>query len=209
MVRSNGKTEDVQRYISMGVNVDWQDPNPPDCHKNMTALHWAAYHGNVAVVELLLSLNANPNLTDHVRVPPPTRARRALSRSRSPRPLARERESAPDARGPRAFRVARSSRRARGAEARVREREPPPPALSRPRSLLTMSRARASRVQFERTPLFCVCGGHLDVVRALLNAGADKTIADEHGQSIIDSVCTWQDDINNKHNKDAIVALLR
>ena len=65
-----------------------------------------------------------------------------------------------------------------------------------------MSRARASRVQNGSTPL-CVaaCYGHLDVVRALLNAGADKTIADNDGKKPIDYA--------RKHNKDAIVALLR
>ena len=69
-----------------------------------------------------------------------------------------------------------------------------------------MSRARASRVQNGSTPL-CVaaCYGHLDVVRALLNAGADKTIANKWGQKPIDVVCKY---CTNQH-KDAIVALLR
>ena len=69
-----------------------------------------------------------------------------------------------------------------------------------------MSRARASRVQAGETPLrlaaFC---GHLDVVRALLNAGADKTIANNDGKKPIDVVCMY----DNKQHKDAIVALLR
>ena len=105
------------------------------------------------------------------------------------------------------FRVARSSRRARGAEARVREREPPPPRASRPLSLLTMSRARASRVQSGGTALHVAAEyGHLDVVRALLNAGADKTIADNNGKEPIDVVC-WG--YGNEQHKDAIVALLR
>ena len=44
------------------------------------------------------------------------------------------------------------------------------------------------------------------MVRALLNAGADKTIANMHGGSKpIDVVCEWGD---NKQHKDAIVALL-
>ena len=70
-----------------------------------------------------------------------------------------------------------------------------------------MSRARASRVQGGRTPLFQAAnGGHLDVVRALLNAGADKTIADNRGNKPIDRVCG---NTSNKQHKDAIVALLR
>ena len=69
-----------------------------------------------------------------------------------------------------------------------------------------MSRARASRVQYGYTPLNrAACFGHLDVVRALLNAGADKTIADNDGYKPIDIVCIG----GNKQHKDAIVALLR
>ena len=65
-----------------------------------------------------------------------------------------------------------------------------------------MSRARASRVQFGTTPLCRAAGnGHLDVVRALLNAGADKTIATNDGKKPIDAAYG--------SNKDAIVALLR
>ena len=68
-----------------------------------------------------------------------------------------------------------------------------------------MSRARASRVQAGRTPLYEAADwGHLDVVRALLNAGADKTIA-SGGEKPIDVVCGG----GNKQHKDAIVALLR
>ena len=68
-----------------------------------------------------------------------------------------------------------------------------------------MSRARASRVQNGTTPLYEAARyGHLDVVRALLNAGADKTIADNSGKPI-DQVCGG----GNKRHKDAIVALLR
>ena len=69
-----------------------------------------------------------------------------------------------------------------------------------------MSRARASRVQHGHTPLLLAAGyGQLDVVRALLNAGADKTIADNDGEKPIDVVCKFGD----KQHKDAIVALLR
>ena len=80
-----------------------------------------------------------------------------------------------------------------------------------------MSRARASRVQGGNNPLFKAAngghqpaatrGGHLDVVRALLNAGADKTIANKYGKKPIDYVCRWSG--ANKQHKDAIVALLR
>ena len=70
-----------------------------------------------------------------------------------------------------------------------------------------MSRARASRVQDGRTPLYwAALYGQLDVVRALLNAGADKTIANKWGNKPIDVVCLGTD---NKQHKDAIVALLR
>ena len=69
-----------------------------------------------------------------------------------------------------------------------------------------MSRARASRVQSGGTALHqAVFYGELDVVRALLNAGADKTIADKWGTKPIDVVCVN----GNKQHKDAIVALLR
>ena len=69
-----------------------------------------------------------------------------------------------------------------------------------------MSRARASRVQTGYTPLHKAAReGHLDVVRALLNAGADKTIANNRGKKPIDVVCY----VGNKQHKAAIVALLR
>ena len=70
-----------------------------------------------------------------------------------------------------------------------------------------MSRARASRVQHGSTPLWlAVYRGQLDVVRALLNAGADKTIAENiGGKKPIHFVCEG----GNKQHKDAIVALLR
>ena len=69
-----------------------------------------------------------------------------------------------------------------------------------------MSRARASRVQSGNTPLYLAAlMGHLDVVRALLNAGADKTIANKCGYKPIDVVCV---NCGQRH-KDAIVALLR
>ena len=72
-----------------------------------------------------------------------------------------------------------------------------------------MSRARASRVQGGSTPLLCAARrGHLDVVRALLNAGADKTIANNNGRKPIDVVCD-NPFSDNKQHKDAIVALLR
>ena len=70
-----------------------------------------------------------------------------------------------------------------------------------------MSRARASRVQDGWTPLYVAAReGQLDVVRALLNAGADKTIASNDGKKPIDVVCSGT---GNEQHKDAIVALLR
>ena len=56
------------------------------------------------------------------------------------------------------------------------------------------------------TPLCAAaCFGRLDVVSALLNAGADKTIANNDFEKPIDIVC-W---LGNEQHKDAIVALLR
>ena len=72
-----------------------------------------------------------------------------------------------------------------------------------------MSRARASRVQGGGTALHtAVFYGELDVVRALLNAGADKTIANKDGEKPIDRVCKGYCPGREQH-KDAIVALLR
>ena len=71
-----------------------------------------------------------------------------------------------------------------------------------------MSRARASRVQHGDTPLYVAArDGHLYVVRALLNAGADKTIARNDGKKPIDVVC--DNPKASQQHKDAIVALLR
>ena len=49
--------------------------------------------------------------------------------------------------------------------------------------------------------------GQLDVVRALLNAGADKTIANNCGHKPIDVVC--ESGSAKKQHKAAIAALLR
>ena len=170
---------------------------PARAQDNKTALWIAARYGRVAVAELLLAAGAQINHRDIVRVPPPPRASRSLPLSPSPPPRARERER------PRRSRAARVSGRAiLSASARRRgasPREPPPPRASRPLSLLTMSRARASRVQWGTALYRAAKHGHLDVVRALLNAGADKTIANKSGdRKPIDVAC-----------KDAIVALLR
>ena len=136
------------------------------------------------------------------------RASRSLPLSPSPAP-SRERERAPPTLEGRARFGSRDPLGERAAPRRESERENlPPPRASRPLSLLTMSRARASRVQYGRTPLWRAAGnGHLDMVRALLNAGADKTIANNSGYKPIDVVCTWE--AANKQHKDAIVALLR
>ena len=61
-------------------------------------------------------------------------------------------------------------------------------------------------MQIGRTPLYgAAFSGHLDVVRALLNAGADKTIATIYGKKPIDVVCKYG---RNEQHKAAIVALL-
>merc|ERR1719453_2840128 len=53
----DGKTEDVRRYIDMGVDVDGDES-----WDNWTALHMAARRGHVAVVELLLAAGAQVDL---------------------------------------------------------------------------------------------------------------------------------------------------
>ena len=125
--------------------------------------------------------------------------------SPSPAP-SRERERAPPTLEGRARFGSRDPLGERAAPRRESERGNLPPRASRPLSLLTMSRARASRVQHGFTPLWYAAHyGRLDVVRALLNAGADKTIADINGKKPIGVVC----DGGNEQHKDAIVALLR
>ena len=135
------------------------------------------------------------------------RARVALSPALALPAPSRERERAPPTLEGRARFGSRDPLGERAAPRRESERENlPPPRASRPLSLLTMSRARASRVQSGITPLRTAAAhGHLDVVRALLNAGADKTIANNRGEKPIDVVCYN----SNKQHKDAIVALLR
>ena len=63
------------------------------------------------------------------------------------------------------------------------------------------------RASAARGAPFVVCSAGLgNVVRALLNAGADKTIAANNGYKPIDFVCIGT---GNKQHKNAIVALLR
>ena len=135
------------------------------------------------------------------------RARVALSPALALPAPSRERERAPPTLEGRARFGSRDPLGERAAPRRESERENLPTRASRPLSLLTMSRARASRVQAGWTPLNkAAYDGHLDVVRALLNAGADKTIAHKYGsKKPIDVVC----DASNEQHKDAIVALLR
>ena len=152
----DGKTRTPSVYISMGVDGDAS-----------TALY-GSRPGHVAIAELLIAANAQINQRGYVRAPPPPRARRALSRSPSP---SRERESA---RRPRAARVSGrailSAARGRGA---VRERTPPPPPrASRPP--LCRRGPRAARAERDDPAVRGGRHGHPDVVRALLNAGADK-----------------------------------
>ena len=128
--------------------------------------------------------------------PPCAAAARRAPRASSPRaraepcPLAPRESAPPDARGPRAFRVARSSRRARGRGASPRENLPPP--RFRTRSLADdVARARVARADGV-TPLSRAAQhGHLDVVCALLNAALVKTIANKWGQKPIDVVCKY------------------
>merc|ERR1719453_2410871 len=61
----DGKTEDVRRYIDMGVDVDGDES-----WDNWTALHMAARRGHVAVVDLLLNGGADKTIADrHGRKP--------------------------------------------------------------------------------------------------------------------------------------------
>ena len=76
-------------------------------------------------------------------------------------------------------------------------------ARSRPRN----SRASRCHAQNGATPLWkAACYGHLDCVRLLVEAGANKNIVDNNGRKPIDIVC---EATSNKANKGAIEALLR
>ena len=109
------------------------------------------------------------------------------------------RESAVDARGPRASRAARSSRRA------TSERELPPPLSFRAARVVDDFGARG--VQDGWTPLhFAAKYGQLEVVQLLLRHGADKELKDCNGKKPVDLVCDWTSD---KQHEAAITALLR
>jgi len=55
------ETESCLDYLAMGVPVDWM-PAPSDGNNNKACkwsmLDWAAYHGNVDIVESLIAQNA-------------------------------------------------------------------------------------------------------------------------------------------------------
>ena len=166
----------------------------------------AAFGGHVAAAELLIAAGADVNLADNVRRAAARSCRaRALSLSPhlslSPPPLSRERERerAVDARGPRASRAARSSRRA------TSERELPPPPLSF-RAARVADDFGARGVQDGWTPLHCAAGcGRLEVVQLLLRHRADKELKDNYGKKPVDIVYRG----GNEQHKAAITALLR
>ena len=114
----------------------------------MTALIWAANRGRVAVVELLLAAGAQINHRDRVRVPPPPRARRALSRSRPPAP-SRARERAPPKLEGRARFGSRDPLGERAAPRRESEREKPPPRFTPALFADDVARARVARAGWD------------------------------------------------------------
>ena len=168
-----------------------------------TPLIWAAANGHVAVAEMLIAAGAEVNLGGNVRRAAARSCRaRALSLAPSlslvPLSLARERESAVDARGPRASRAARSSRRA------TSERELPAPLSFR--AARVADDFGACGVQNGSTPLHFAAGnGHLEVVQLLLRHRADKELKNNFGEKPVDRVC----ERGNKQHKAAITALLR
>ena len=161
----------------------------------------AAYRGHVAVAEMLIAAGADLNLATNVRRAAARSCRaRALSLallSLSPLSLSRERESAVDARGPRASRAARSSRRA------TSERELPAPLSFR--AARVADDFGACGVQYGNAPLIhAALYGHLEVVQLLLRHRADKELKDKDGWKPVDRVCC-----DNEQHKAAITALLR
>ena len=170
-----------------------------------TPLIYAIQGEQGAVVEMLIAAGADVNLADNVRRAAARSCRaRALSLSRPlslpPLSLSRERERARavDARGPRASRAARSSRRA------TSERELPPPLSFR--AARVADDFGACGVQDGFTPLHCAAGkGHLEVVQLLLRHRADKELKDNSGSKPVDNVCAY----GNKQHEAAITALLR
>eukprot|EP00961_Rhodomonas_salina_P111391 1498794-Rhodomonas_salina.1 len=75
--------EILGRNMGSSVKTDAQSREKWDLRYNMTALHWAAYHGNLDSVRALCDLKASTTMQDNRYCAPSSTALRAVQTARS------------------------------------------------------------------------------------------------------------------------------